>query len=88
MNYIIPLDRLRYSFVESFEASRYLTIDSITGEIRTSQKIDRELSGASLKFTLQATDKSKFFTEHVRAYSNLISFLKMELTTDEGLLPI
>ena len=43
----------------NYDASRYLRIDGITGEIFTAVKFDRELIGTSLRYTLQAIDKSK-----------------------------
>ncbi|KAI9562557.1 hypothetical protein GHT06_010010 [Daphnia sinensis] len=50
---------IRYSFVESYDAARYFSIDEVTGEIRTVANIDRESIGSSsLKYRVQAIDKN------------------------------
>lgn len=52
---------LSYSFVEDFFASRYFSMDAITGEVKIAAgaSIDREVIGPSLNFNIQAADLCK-----------------------------
>ncbi|KAK4025229.1 hypothetical protein OUZ56_014304 [Daphnia magna] len=62
---------IRYSFVESYDAARFFTIDKVTGEIHTAANIDREAIGSSsLKYRVQAIDKNGDFDGR-RSVANL-----------------